>query len=141
MDQVPALIKNLENADPSIRLEAIDTFAQIGFIAVQSLNKVSDQIDHHIPSQSISVLSKISDDAIQLMLEPIAQSRSNVYSQTAKAFQDIVDIVLTALSYTLHHDADQAIQHRAMEALWQMGTPEAISALEDWDNTSSQANS
>jgi HEAT repeat protein len=133
MNQVPALIKDLENTDPTIRLDAIDTFAQIGFIAVQSLQRISEQIDHRIASQSLPALSKLTDDAIQLLLAPIAQSRSNVYSQTTEAFQDIVDIVLMALSYSLHDD-HWKVRHRAMEALWQMGTPEAISALDDWDN-------
>jgi HEAT repeat protein len=60
-----------------------------------------------------------------------------VYSETTEAFQEIIDIVLTALSYSLHDD-NWKIRHRAMEALWQMGTPEAISALDEWDTSENQ---
>lgn len=137
MDQVPALIKNLQNVDPMVRLKTVASFAQIGFIAVQSLHNLNAQHDLNISSQSLSALSELSNDAIQLMLEPMAQTRNGVYLETIEAFQDILDVVLSALSYTLHDDHWE-VRHRSMEALWQMATPEAIEALNGWDEGSTQ---
>ncbi|HEX3052586.1 MAG TPA: HEAT repeat domain-containing protein [Aggregatilineaceae bacterium] len=131
-EAVPGLIKLLSDRDWRVRWAAAEALWTIGEEAAAPLITVLTERDEYIRRAASRTLAEIGVPAIPVLIEALSHTNWDVRCAACAALEQIGDAAIPALLDTLQTAGWQA-SWAAAETLKQIGTPDALKAVEAWD--------
>jgi len=129
---IVSLVEQLGDEDPYVRLNAIIALSKIGEPVVSELIEALKNEDYVIRSSAACVLGEIggpAKDAVAELIEALRDQKGVVHRNAMLSLSKIGEPAMPMLIEALNHE-DQLVSNSAAYALKQIGTSEAIKAVE-----------
>jgi len=131
-EAVPGLIKLLSDRDWRVRWAAAEALWTIGEEAAAPLINVLTERDEYIRRAASRTLAEIGAPAIPALIGALNHTNWDVRCAACAALEQIGEAAIPALQATMQ-TAEWQASWAAAETLKQIGTPDALKAVEAWD--------